>query len=154
MDLETLDHEPYIERALDLAREAADRGDEPFGSLLVHDGEVVAEARNAVATEGDLREHPELTLATWAARERSAAERGETVMYTSTEPCAMCSGGIYHAGLGAVVYSTSAERVAEFTGRDFAVPSRDVFAYGDREVRVVGPVLPEAGADVHRDYWP
>ena len=153
MNVDALDHDRYTERALELAREAAARGDEPFGSLLVHDGEIVAEAKNAVTTEDDLREHPELSLATWAHRELGPEERAETVMYTSTEPCAMCSGGIYHAGLGAVVYSTSAERIAEFTGRDFAVPASDVFAYGERDIAVVGPVLAEAGADVHREHW-
>ncbi|MDZ7701875.1 MAG: nucleoside deaminase [Halobacteriales archaeon] len=153
MDLDALDHERFMARAIELAREAADRGDEPFGTLLVLDGEVVMEARNAVNTADDLREHPELTLAAEAARELSPAERARTVMYTSTEPCAMCAGGVYHAGLGAVGYSVSAERVAELAGGDFAVPSSDVFAYGSREIEVFGPVLPEEGAAVHREFW-
>lgn len=153
MDRDALDHDRYMERALELAREAAERGDEPFGSLLVLDDEIVMEARNAVNTADDLREHPELTLAARAARELTPDERARTVMYTSTEPCAMCSGGIYHAGLGAVGYSVSAERVAELAGGDFAVPSSDVFAYGSREIQVFGPVLGAAGADVHREFW-
>lgn len=153
MDLDALDHDRYMERALELAREAADRGDEPFGSLLVLDDAVVMEARNAVNTADDLREHPELTLAARAARELTPDEHARTVMYTSTEPCAMCAGGIYHAGLGAVGYSVSAERVTELAGGDFAVPSSDVFAYGGRDVEVFGPVLPDAGAAIHRDFW-
>ncbi|WP_255150695.1 nucleoside deaminase [Halorarius halobius] len=153
MDFDALDHERYMERALELAREAADRGDEPFGSLLVRDGEVVMEARNAVSTADDLRRHPELTLAQRAASEFTPAECAETVMYTSTEPCPMCSGGIHIAGLGAVVYSVSAERAGELTGGDLAVPSTEILDRGRRDVEVVGPVLPEAGADVHRDYW-
>jgi tRNA(Arg) A34 adenosine deaminase TadA len=154
MDLAALDHEQYMKRAIELAGEAVERGDQPFGSLLVLDGEIVAEARNAVNTRDDLREHPELSLAAEADRDLSPADRSRTVMYTSTEPCAMCSGGIYHAGLGAVGYSVSAERVTELAGGDFAVPSSDVFAYGSRPIEVFGPVLPEAGAAVHRDYWP
>lgn len=153
MDLDTLDHDRYMARALELAREAADRGDRPFGSLLVLDGEIVMEARNAVNTANDLREHPELTLAARAARELAPADRAEAVMYTSTEPCAMCAGGIYHAGLGAVGYSVSAARVAELAGGDFAVPASDVFAYGEQEIPVFGPVLPDAGEAVHRDFW-
>lgn len=153
MDLDALDHEAYMTRAIELAREAADRGDEPFGTLLVLDDEIAMEARNAVNTADDLREHPELTLAARAARELTPAERARTVMYTSTEPCAMCAGGIYHAGLGAVGYSTSAERVAELAGGDFAVPSSDVFAYGSQAVEVFGPVLPDEGKAVHEDHW-
>jgi len=153
MELNRLEHERYMDRAIALAREAVDRGDEPFGSVLVRDAAIVAAARNGVNTRDDLREHPELTLAAEAARDMTPAERAQTVMYTSTEPCAMCAGGIYHAGLGAVGYSVSADRVAELAGGDFAVPSADVFAYGSRDIDVFGPVLPEAGAAVHTNYW-
>ncbi len=153
MDLDALDHERYMRRAIELAEDSADRGDQPFGSVLVLDGEIVIEAMNAVNTAADLREHPELTIAKRAARELTPEERERAVMYTSTEPCAMCSGGIYHAGLGAVGYSVSAERVTELAGGDFAVPSADVFAYGARDVEVFGPVLPEAGAAVHEAFW-
>lgn len=146
------DHEAHMTRAIDLAREAADRGDQPFGTVLVRDDEVVLEARNAVNTENDLAEHPELTLARRAAAERDDA--GDLVMYTSTEPCAMCSGGIYHSGIRAVVYSVSAERVGELAGGGgFAVPCSDIFAYGDEEVAVVGDVCLEAGEAVHREFW-
>jgi len=153
VNLDALDHERYMERALTLAREAADRGDEPFGSLLIHDGEVVMEERNAVNTADDLRRHPELTLAKRAAAELSHETCRETVMYTSTEPCPMCSGGIYSAKLGAVVYSVSAERAADLAGGDLVVPSSEIFDRGAADVETVGPVLPEAGAAVHRDYW-
>ena len=153
MDLDALDHDRFMGRALELAREAADRGDQPFGSVLVLDDEVVMEAMNAVNTADDLREHPELTLAMRTQRELATGDRARAVMYTSTEPCAMCSGGIYHSGLGAVAYSVSAARVAELTGGGFAVPSADVFAYGERDVEVFGPILPEAGAAVHEEFW-
>lgn len=146
------DHEAHMGRALELAREAADRGDQPFGSVLVRDDAVVLEARNAVNSRNDLAEHPELTLARRAAAERD--DVGDLVMYTSTEPCAMCAGGIYHAGLRAVVYSVSAERAGDLAGSGgFAVPCSDVFAYGEEEVVVVEDVCREAGEDVHREFW-
>lgn len=153
MDLDALDHERYMRRALALAREAADRGDEPFGSLLVRDGDIVMEARNAVNTADDLRRHPELTLATRAASEFTPEECRETTMYTSTEPCAMCSGSIYLAKLAGVVYSVSAEHAAEVAGNDLVVPSAEIFERGSADVRTVGPVLPEEGERVHRDCW-
>lgn len=156
--LEDLDHDRYMERALALAREAADRGDEPFGSLLVDAAadppEVLMEERNAVNSADDIARHPELTLARSAASEFDADTRASLVMYTSTEPCAMCSGGIYIAGLGAVVYSVSAETAAEVTGGgDLVVPSADIFDRGTRSLPVVGPVLPDAGKRIHREYW-
>lgn len=154
MDLHELDHEPYIERTLELAREAAARGDEPFGSLLVHDDEVIREARNAVNTANDVRRHPELDLAAWAARELTAAECRETVMYTSTEPCPMCAGGIAIADLAGVVHSVSAARLGELLDGAAGVPCREIFERRGANTTSIGPVLAEAGVAVHRDYWP
>jgi len=127
------DHERHTTRAIELAREARDRGDDAYGSVLVREDRIVAEERNAVVTDDDLRAHPELELARRAVREFTPEERMETVMYTSTEPCPMCAGGIYHAGLPAVVYSVSAERAGEL-GTDLVVPSSEVFAGGSRAV--------------------
>lgn len=152
-----LDHEQYVERALTLAREAGDRGDGPYGSLLV-DPEaeggptVLAEARNATVTESDLRAHPELTLAERAGRELDPTVRARTIMYTSTEPCPMCAGGIRIAGLAAVVHSVSAEHAARLAGHDDVLPSREVYDRTGAAVDSLGPVLPEAGAAVHETY--
>ncbi len=152
MDLDELDHEPHVRRAIKLAREAGERGDGPYGTVLVRDGEVVMEAGNREHTEDDIALHPELTLARQAASEMTPAERAETVMYTSTEPCSMCATGVAFAGLGGVVYSTSGERAAELSGGASGIPSPEVFERWDREIPVDGPVLPEAGADVHREF--
>ncbi len=151
MWFDDFDHEAHVRRAIELGREAAERGDNPYGSVLVRDDRVVMEARNAVVTEDDLAAHPELALARRAARELDPEARAETVMYTSTEPCPMCAGGVYHAGLGGVAYSVSAERSREF-GTDLVVPSPEVFAGGSREVPVVGGVLEEEGLALRRSF--
>ncbi|MEZ3114674.1 nucleoside deaminase [Halobaculum sp. MBLA0147] len=152
-----LDHERYVERTLELAREAAKRGDNPYGSLLVdpeaEDGPtVVAEARNTVVTDEDLRGHPELTLAARARSDLPAAVRERTIMYTSTEPCPMCAGGIAHSGLAAVVHSVSQEHAAQFAGRDDVLPSRVVYDRTGADTVSLGPVTPEAGIAVHHDH--
>jgi deoxycytidylate deaminase len=69
-------------------------------------------------------------------------------MYTSTEPCPMCSGGIRYAGLGRIVYSVSAEEVVEFTGREPATRADEIL-----DCAVVGPVSNAAGRAVHEAYW-
>ncbi|MFC4359997.1 nucleoside deaminase [Halobium salinum] len=141
--------ERHLRRCLDLAREAAAAGDEPFGSLLVRDGEVIREALNRVHTEDDIRAHPELELARWAARELDADARAETTMYTSTEPCPMCSGGMRLAGLGGVVYSVSHPALADLRGTE--PHTRAATVLGDD--RVEGPVLLDEGLAVHEAYW-
>ncbi len=151
MDLEAFDHESHMAEAIDCAREAAARGDEPYGSVLVKDDEVVMRAGNRVVTENDLRAHPELTLAKRAAAERDDAE--ELVMYTSTEPCPMCAGGIDIAGLRAVVYSVSGERAAAIRGTDSLLSSTAVFAAGGGDVRVITDVLRPEGEKLHEAHW-
>lgn len=143
----------HLRRALDLAREAADAGDEPFGSILVRDGEILAESRNTIVTDDDVTAHPELKLARWAARELSSAEVAETTMYTSTEPCPMCAGAMYHAGLRRAVFSTPAETVGEIAGAGLVMPSSDVFARGAESVETIGPVLEAEGRAVHEAFW-
>jgi len=135
--------------AIDLAREAATRGDEPFGSVLVRDDDIVMRESNRVHTAADIRRHPELHLAYRACREYDPDERAEMVMYTSTEPCPMCAGGMATAGFGRVVYSVSADEVATFTGREPVVRSAPIL---DGVTDVVGPVLNDEGRAVHRDF--
>jgi len=147
-DFDDFDHEAHMRVALELAREAADRGDEPFGSVLVRDDSVVMRESNRIATADDLRRHPELHLAHRAAREYDPEEHAELVMYTSTEPCPMCAGGMRIAGLGRVVYSVDSEEIAAFTGRKPTVGSAKVLD----ATEVVGPVLNEEGRAVHEAY--
>jgi len=151
-ELDALDHEPHVRRAIDLAREAGDRGDGPYGSVLVRDGEVVMEESNRENTDDDIALHPELTLARRAARELDSDARAETVLYTSTEPCPMCAGGIAIAGLGGVVYSVSAERLADEFGGPTSVPCGEIFERRGREIPVVGGVLEADGMALHREF--
>ena len=148
-DLESFDHESHVRRAIELAGEATDRGDRPFGSVLVRDDAVVMAASNRVVTENDVRRHPELHLAYRACRELSPAERAETVMYTSTEPCPMCAGGMRSAGFARVVYSVGGDEVGEFVGESAPVRSAEVL---DGVTEVVGPVLNEEGRAVHEAF--
>jgi tRNA(Arg) A34 adenosine deaminase TadA len=147
---DSFDHEAHMRAAFDLAREAAARGDEPFGSVLVRDDAVVMSDSNRINTEQDLRRHPELHLAYRAARETDPAERGRTVMYTSTEPCPMCAGGMARAGFGRVVYSVGADEIPEFTGGDEPVVRAAEVLEGETEVH--GPVLNDAGRRIHEEF--
>ena len=148
-DIDGFDHESHVRRAIGLAREAADRGDRPFGSVLVREDEVVMTESNRVVTENDVRRHPELHLAHRACRELTTAERAETVMYTSTEPCPMCAGGMRSAGFARVVYSVGGNEIGEFVGEAPSVRSAAVL---DGVTEVVGPVLNDEGWDVHREF--
>ncbi|MDZ7852463.1 MAG: nucleoside deaminase [Halomonas sp.] len=101
----------YLERCVELAEEALEAGDEPFGSVLVSsDGEVLVEDHNHVAG-GDATQHPELFLARWAAENLPPEERAQATVYTSGEHCPMCAAAHGWVGLGRIVYASSSEQL-------------------------------------------
>ncbi len=99
---------PHLRRCVELAAEAVDAGDHPFGSVLVAaDGRVLAEERNREKTMGDATRHPEFELARWAAANMTADGRAAATVYTSGEHCPMCSAAHAWVGLGRIVYVSS-----------------------------------------------
>lgn len=101
----------HLRRCVELATEALDAGDAPFGSLLVGgDGKVLAEDRNRTAG-GDRTRHPEFELARWAAANMTPDERAKATVFTSGEHCPMCSAAHGWVGLGRIVYAASAQQL-------------------------------------------
>ena len=81
----------YLERCVELAKIALEKGDEPFGSVLVtKEGKVLKEDHNRVSG-GDHTQHPEFAIARWAAANMTPDERSEATVYTSGEHCPMCA---------------------------------------------------------------
>ena len=154
------DDETLLRRAFEVARRSRANGDRPFGALLAGpDGAIVREQTNGFSAEGgDMTAHAERLLATWASRSHEASFLARCTLYTSAEPCAMCAGAIYWAGIGRVVYGLSEHRLKAITG-DHAenptldLPCRTVFAAGQRPTEVVGPLMEDEAAAVHADFW-
>ena len=104
----------HLRRCVQLAAEALEAGDMPFGSVLVDSaGKVLREDRNRINSV-DATYHPEIALARWAAKHIDSNERAKTTMYTSGEHCAMCSAAHGLAGLGRIVYVSSAKQLGEW----------------------------------------
>lgn len=152
--------QPLLRRAFDVARRSRDGGDHPFGSILAdHDGNVLLEQCNGYSSEGgDRTAHAEKLLATRAGKAYDLKFLAGCTMYTSAEPCAMCSGAIYWAGIGRVVFGLSESEMKQRIGDNsenptLDLPSRVVFAAGQRPTEVVGPMLAEEAAKLHEEYW-
>lgn len=141
--------EEYTRRSIEMARRAAGNGNEPFGALLVHDGEVVETAENSLVTDDDVTCHAETNLVRRAWGQFDAETFEEATLYSSTEPCAMCAGAIVNCGIGRVVYSAPADRAREVGGR--AALAADFLP--ECGVEKVGPLLESEGLDVHRSCW-
>ncbi|MDQ2661791.1 MAG: nucleoside deaminase [Actinomycetota bacterium] len=102
----------HLRRAVQLAREAADAGDGPFGSVLVDAAGLERFAdRNREATTGDPTRHPEFEIAKWAVTHLTPDERARATVYTSGEHCPMCAAAHAWVGLGRIVYVASAKQI-------------------------------------------
>lgn len=152
--------ESLLRKAFDVARRSREGGDHPFGSILAdHDGNVLLEQRNGYSSEGgDRTAHAERLLATRAGKAYDLDFLAGCTMYTSAEPCAMCSGAIYWAGIGRVVFGLSEKEMKQEIGGSrenptLDLPCRTVFAAGQRPTEVVGPMLSGEAAKLHEDYW-
>jgi len=156
----TEDDERFLRAAFEVARKARDAGDHPFGCILVGpDGDTVLEQGNGYTTEGhDRTAHAERLLASRAARTLTLELLAAATLYSSAEPCAMCAGAIYWAGIGRVVYGQSEKSLKAETGAHdenptLDLPCRTVFAAGQRETVVVGPLLEAEAAALQKSYW-
>jgi tRNA(Arg) A34 adenosine deaminase TadA len=153
------DHAAFLRRSFEVARRAREHGNHPFGAILVGaDGAVLLESENGYLPDRDMTAHAERLLATRASRMYGPEFLAGCTLYSSAEPCAMCAGASYWAGIGRVVYALSERRLKEVTGAHpenptLDLPCRTVFAAGQRRVEVVGPLLEEEGAALHAGVW-
>jgi tRNA(Arg) A34 adenosine deaminase TadA len=148
----------HLQRCVELAAEAVDAGDHPFGSVLAAaGGRVLAEDRNRENSLGDATRHPEFELARWAAANMTAAERAAATVYTSGEHCPMCAAAHAWVGLGRIVYVSSSEQLTAWLG-ELGVSPPAVRPLPVREVApglaVQGPVpgLDEKVRELHRRF--
>jgi tRNA(Arg) A34 adenosine deaminase TadA len=152
-------HEGLLRLTLDIARRARQAGNHPFGAILVgSDGTVLMQAGNSSGDAGDRTAHAERVLMTKASLAWSAEFLAGCTMYASAEPCAMCAGAAYWAGVGRVVYGLSERDLKILSGPHpenptMDLPCRVVFSAGQRKIEVVGPLLEAESRSVHEGFW-
>lgn len=147
-----------LHRCIELATEALEAGDEPFGSVLVAaDGTVLLEERNHVGS-GDRTRHPEFALARWAAANMTMEERAAATVFTSGEHCPMCAAAHGWVGLGRIVYISSSTQLSTWLA-ELGVSGSPVRSLPIHEVvpslKVEGPIpdLAEQVRDLHRRFY-
>jgi tRNA(Arg) A34 adenosine deaminase TadA len=151
--------EHFLRRSFDVARRAVSHGNHPFGAILVdQDHNVLIEAENGYMPGHDGTAHAERLLATQACTTLSPDILRNATLYSSAEPCAMCAGAIYWAGIGRLVYALSEHRLRAVTGNHpenptLDLPCREVFESGQRPTEVIGPMLEDEAEAVHEGAW-
>ena len=149
---------PHLRRCVQLAAEAVEAGDFPFGSVLVAaDGTAASEDRNREVTAGDPTRHPEFALARWAAMNMTPQERAEATVYTSGEHCPMCAAAHGWAGLGRIVYATSSEQMTGWlaelgVGKAPVLPLPIIEIVPGVPVAGPAPQFAEQVRDLHRKF--
>ena len=148
----------FLRQAFAIAQRARAQGNHPFGAILVDaNGKKILEAENTVITDRDCVGHAETNLLREASRRFEARALAQCTIYASAEPCAMCAGAIYWSGVNRLVYGLSKQRLSEIQNQQIywqlALPCREVFARGQREISVEGPALEAEAEIVHKDYW-
>lgn len=150
----------FLRQTIELAAASRAAGNHPFGALLAGpDGAVLLVSGNTYAQDRGCG-HAEANVARAAARRYAPDFLESCTLFSSVEPCCMCAGACYWAGIGTVVYGLTEKRLAELTGDNpenltLDLSCHQVFAAGRRMVSVRGP-YPELEAEIivdHMDFW-
>ena len=147
----------HLRRANRIAARAVAMGHHPFGALLVAPNhETVLLEQGNVNTVN----HAEAVLARTADMNFSPAYLWGCTLYTTVEPCAMCSATQYWANIGRLVYGLDERRLLDLTGASaenptLDVPARYIYAHSQKAIQVTGPVpeVEEEIAALHRGFW-
>ena len=149
----------YLRQAIALADKARERGNRPFGALIVAaNGRVLAEASNANGESGDCTAHAELSAIRLASPLHCRDALATATLYSSAEPCVMCAGAIFWSAIGRVVYGIDAERLRVFRGerldqKDAELSCRDVFERSSHPIECIGPSLIAEASQSHQGGW-
>ena len=113
----------FMDRALALARQAAERGEVPVGAVLVRGGEVLGEGFNQVITASDPTAHAEIVALRDAAKAVDNYRLPRSTLYVTIEPCTMCVGAIVHARVQKLVFGAREPRAGMVCSRGHMLDS-------------------------------
>ena len=111
--LPTEKDEQCMREAIRLADESVERGGGPFGAVIVKNGEIVARGANSVTLDNDPTAHAEVKAIREACRTLGTFSLDGCVLYSSCEPCPMCLGAIYWAGISRIYYGNNRRDAAD-----------------------------------------
>lgn len=148
----------FIRRSNEVAQRARDKGNHPFGALLVDEqGNILLEAENTVITERDCTGHAETNLLREACKKYTAEFLAKCTLYASTEPCPMCAGAIFWSNIRRVVFGLSEDSLYNMVGQQsnevLRLPCRELLNKGRKSIVVIGPVLENEARLVHKAFW-
>ena len=148
----TPDDEAFLRQAIGLAAAAHERGDAPFGAVLVASGQVVHQATDGCRAYGDPTAHAELLAISEHCRARGTLDLDGYTLYSSAEPCVQCAGAIKWARVSRVVFSVSQAMLQRMSGGRPKPSCAEIVNTGNRPIEVRGPLLSDEGLAVFAEY--
>lgn len=151
--------EGLLRAAIALSAKALASGNQPYGALLADaDGRLLEEAINTQVTSADCTCHAELNLVRSVSPRYRREQLARCTLYASGEPCPMCAGAIYWAGIGRVVFALPVTTMTALSGGahadELALPCRVVLSHGRRKIEVLGPALESEARSVFDGFAP
>ncbi len=145
--------EAFMQKAIELSRLAVAHGNEPFGAVLVRDGEIVFTNENQIYTRHDPTFHGEAGLIREFCAQTGVTDLRDYTMYSSCEPCFMCSGAMVWVKLGRLVYGASNIELEAILGNEGCSCSQMVFDHSFWQPQVTAGVLREESLSILREYF-
>lgn len=148
-----MNDEKFMQEAIELSKKAVEHGNEPFGAVLVKDNEVVFTNENQIFTANDPTFHAETGLIRCFCTSTGITNLSEYTLYTSCEPCFMCSGAMVWSKLGRMVYAASNDDLEMTMGKHGSNCSKIVFENSNNAPTVTSGVLREESVAVLKAYF-
>ena len=145
--------EYFMKKAAELSSRAIDNGNEPFGAVLVKDGKIVYTSENRIFTNHDFTYHAEMGLIRDFCKETGITDLREYTIYSSCEPCFMCSGALVWAKIGRLVYGASNKDLNAILGKTGTDCSKIVFENSDHKPQVTAGIYKEQCIEILRKYF-
>ncbi|NIK68274.1 MULTISPECIES: nucleoside deaminase [unclassified Paenibacillus] len=145
--------EIFMREAIYLSKLAVEHGNEPFGAVLVKNGEIVYSNENRIYSATDPTFHAEAGLLRRFCAETQITDLREYTMYSSCEPCFMCSGAMVWTQLGRLVYAASDMDLCGLLNEKGSRCSEIVFGHSHHKPEVLGGVLREESLSVLAGYF-
>ena len=143
----------FMEKAIALSAAAVAHGNEPFGAVLVKDGEIVYTNENQIYTRNDPTFHAESGLLRRFCAETGITDLQDYTMYASCEPCFMCSGTMVWLKLGRLVFAAGNSELEEILGNPGYDSSKIVFEHSFWKPQVTAGIMREESLKILREYF-